>query len=446
MNPAKPQTGVEETGAASARRDSLSITDNRTGKQYELPVKQGGIRASDLRQIKTGPEDFGLVSYDPAYTNTAACSSRITYIDGDKGILEYRGYPIEQLAERATFLETAYLILHGELPTRAQLQEWTWHITHHTFIHESIKKFLDGFHYDAHPMGMLVSTVAALSTFYPDAKDIFNAESRRKQTYRLIGKMPTLAAFAYRHSLGMPYAYPDNDLSYTGNFLSMLFKTTEVKFTPNPTLERALDLLFILHADHEQNCSTSAMRGVGSSHVDPYCATAAATAALYGPLHGGANEAVVRMLTEIGSVTNVPAYVKRVEKGEALLMGFGHRVYKNYDPRARIIKKAAYEVFDVLGRNPLLDIALECERIALENDYFIKRRLYPNVDFYSGLIYQAMGFPTTMFPVLFAIPRTAGWLAHWHELLDDHEQKIARPRQIYLGPQRRDFVPIEQRG
>ncbi|HTQ86639.1 MAG TPA: citrate synthase [Candidatus Solibacter sp.] len=455
MNPAKPQAGVDEASSASkpsgspggtGRRESLSITDNRTGKQYELPIEHGAIRANDLRQIRSGPDDFGLMAYDPAYTNTAACTSRITYIDGEKGILEYRGYPIEELAERSTFLETAYLILYGELPTRAQLEEWTWHITHHTFIHESIKKFLDGFHYDAHPMGMLVSTVAALSTFYPDAKDIFNPQSRQKQTYRLIGKMPTMAAFAYRHSLGLPYAYPDNDLSYTGNFLSMLFKTTEAKFTPNPTLERALDLLFILHADHEQNCSTSAMRGVGSSHVDPYSATAAATAALYGPLHGGANEAVVRMLTEIGSVSRVPAFIKGIEKGESKLMGFGHRVYKNYDPRAKIIKQAAYQVFDVLGRNPLLDIALEIERIALEDDYFIKRKLYPNVDFYSGLIYQALSFPMAMFPVLFAIPRTAGWLAHWHEMLDDQEQKIARPRQVFLGPARRGYAPIETRG
>jgi len=445
MNPVKPQSDVAEAPAGGARRESLSITDNRTGKQYELPIEHGAIRANDLRQIRTGADDFGLMSYDPAFTNTAACVSRITYIDGDKGILEYRGYPIEELAEKSTFLECAYLILYGELPNRAQLEEWTWHITHHTFIHESIKKFLDGFHYDAHPMGMLVSTVAALSTFYPDAKDIFNPASRQKQTYRLIGKMPTMAAFAYRHSLGMPYAYPDNDLTYPGNFLSMLFKTTEVKFKPNPTLERALDLLFILHADHEQNCSTSAMRGVGSSHVDPYCATAAATAALYGPLHGGANEAVVRMLAEIGSVKNVPAFIKGTEKGESKLMGFGHRVYKNYDPRAKIIKQAAYQVFDVLGRNPLLDIALEIERIALEDDYFIKRKLYPNVDFYSGLIYQAMGFPTAMFPVLFAIPRTAGWLAHWQEMLDDPEQKIARPRQLFLGPERRGYVPIEAR-
>jgi len=445
MNPVKPQSGVEEAPAAKGRQ-SLSVTDNRTGKQYNLPIEHGAIRANDLRQIRTGPDDFGLMSYDPAFTNTAACASRITYIDGDKGILEYRGYPIEELAEKSTFLECAYLILNGELPTRGQVEEWTWHITHHTFIHESIKKFLDGFHYDAHPMGMLVSTVAALSTFYPDAKDIFNPQSRQKQTYRLLGKMPTLAAFAYRHSLGMPYAYPDNDLSYPGNFLNMLFKTTESKFKPNPTLERALDLLFILHADHEQNCSTSAMRGVGSSHVDPYCATAAATAALYGPLHGGANEAVVRMLAEIGSVANVPAFIKGTETGETKLMGFGHRVYKNYDPRAKIIKQAAYQVFDVLGRNPLLDIALEIERIALEDEYFIKRKLYPNVDFYSGLIYQAMGFPTAMFPVLFAIPRTAGWLAHWQEMLDDSEQKIARPRQLFLGPQRRGYVAMEQRG
>jgi len=446
MNPVKPQSGVEAAPSAPGRRDSLSITDNRTGKQYEFPIEHGAIRANDLRQVRTDADDFGLMAYDPAFTNTAACVSKITYIDGDKGILEYRGYPIEELAARSTFLETAFLILYGELPTRPQLEEWAWHITHHTFIHESIKKFLDGFHYDAHPMGMLVSTVAALSTFYPDAKDIFNPAARQKQTYRLIGKMPTLAAFAYRHSLGMPYAYPDNDLTYPGNFLSMLFKTTEVKFKPNPTLERALDLLFILHADHEQNCSTSAMRGVGSSHVDPYCATAAATAALYGPLHGGANEAVVRMLAEIGSVAKVPAFIKRTEMGEAKLMGFGHRVYKNYDPRAKIIKQAAYEVFDVLGRNPLLDIALEIERIALEDDYFIKRKLYPNVDFYSGLIYQAMGFPTAMFPVLFAIPRTAGWLAHWQEMLDDPEQKIARPRQVFLGPERRGYLPIEQRG
>ncbi len=446
MNPTKPQTQAEPAGLNAPRKDSLHVTDNRTGKSYELPIVNGAIHTSDLRQIKVDADDFGLMGYDPAFTNTAACVSRVTYIDGDKGILEYRGYPIEELAEKSTFLETAYLILYGELPTSAQLKDWTWNITHHTFIHESIKKFLDGFHHDAHPMGMLVSTVAALSTFYPEAKDIFNPDSRRKQTYRLIGKMPTLAAFAYRHSLGLPYAYPDNDLSYSGNFLNMLFRTTELKFKPNAALEHALDVLFILHADHEQNCSTSAMRAVGSSHVDPYSATAAATAALYGPLHGGANEQVLRMLLEIGSVKNVPAYIKQTQSGEKRLMGFGHRVYKNFDPRATIIKRVAYEVFDVLGRNPLLDIALECERIALEDEYFIKRKLYPNVDFYSGLIYQAMGFPKTMFPVLFAIPRTAGWVAQWEEMLQDSEQKIARPRQIYLGGRRRSYLSIEQRG
>jgi citrate synthase len=385
------------------------------------------------------------MTYDPALNNTASCISRISFIDGEKGILRYRGYPIEQLAEKSTYLETSYLILHGELPTKPQLADWGYHISHHTFIHESIKKFLEGFHYDAHPMGMLISTIAALSTFYPDAKEIFNKESRQKQTYRLIGKMPTLAAFAYRHSLGMPYAYPDNELSYPGNFLNMLFKTTELKYRPNPTLEHALDILFILHADHEQNCSASAMRSVGSSHVDPFSAAAAATAALYGPLHGGANEEVLRMLMEIGSVDKVPAYVKRVKAGEVRLMGFGHRVYKNYDPRARIVKRVAYEVFDLMGKNPLLEIALECERIALEDDYFVSRKLYPNVDFYTGLIYQSMGFPMTMFPVLFAIPRTSGWIAQWEEMLLDPEQKIARPRQIYLGSDERSYTPVEDR-
>ncbi len=409
MNPVQQPASRPDASQGSAKgRASLSITDNRTGKSYEVPIKDGAIHATDLRQIKTGADDFGLMTYDPAFNNTAACISRITYIDGDKGILRYRGYPIETLAEKSTYLETAYLILHGELPTKSQLSDWTYHISHHTFIHESIKKFLDGFHYDAHPMGMLISTIAALSTFYADAKDIFNEESRRKQTYRLIGKMPTLAAFAYRHSLGMPYAYPDNDLSYPGNFLNMLFKTTEMKYRPNPTLEHALDILFILHADHEQNCSASAMRNVGSSHVDPFSATAAATAALYGPLHGGANEEVLRMLMEIGSVSKVPAYIKRVKAGEVRLMGFGHRVYKNYDPRARIVKNVAYGVFELMGKNPLLEIALECERIALEDEYFVSRKLYPNVDFYTGLIYQSMGFPMTMFPVLFAIPRTSG--------------------------------------
>jgi citrate synthase len=446
VNPTKPAAAAatqEETPTAS--RNTLSVTDNRTGKKYELPIKHDTIRAMDLRQIKVNAEDFGMISYDPAFTNTASCTSRITFIDGDKGILEYRGYPIEELAERSTYLETAYLIMYGELPTKQQLEDWTYNVTHHTFIHESIKKFLDGFHYDAHPMGMLISSVAALSTFYPDAKDIFNPDSRLKQTYRLIGKMPTLAAFAYRHSLGMPYAYPDNDLSYCGNFLNMLFRTTELKYRPNPTLEHALDILFILHADHEQNCSSSAMRGVGSSHVDPYSATAAATAALYGPLHGGANEAVLRMLVEIGSVNNVPAYIKSVKAGEKLLMGFGHRVYKNYDPRAKIVKHIAYEVFDVMGRNPLIDIALECERVALEDDYFVTRRLYPNVDFYTGLIYQSMGFPVTMFPVLFAIPRTSGWIAQWEEMLLDEEQKISRPRQVYLGEDLRSYIPLERR-
>ena len=426
-------------------RESLTVTDNRSGKTYELPITSETIRALDLRQIKVDQTDFGMMSYDPAFNNTALCKSKITFIDGDAGILRYRGYPIEELAERSTYLETAYLIIFGELPTRKQLEEWSYHVTHHTFIHESIKKFLDGFHYDAHPMGMLISTIAALSTFYPDAKNIFDAESRRKQTYRLIGKMPTLAAFAYRHSLGMPYSYPDNELSYPGNFLNMLFKTTELKYRPNPTLERALDILFILHADHEQNCSANAMRCVGSSHVDPYSASAAATAALYGPLHGGANEEVLRMLMDIGSIANIPAYIKRVKSGEKRLMGFGHRIYKNYDPRARIIKRIADEVFDVMGRNPLLDIALEVERIALQDDYFVTRKLYPNVDFYTGLIYQSMGFPVTMFPVLFAIPRTSGWIAQWEEMLLDSEQKIARPRQIYIGKDQRSYVVMDQR-
>ncbi len=425
--------------------DTLTITDNRTGRQYQIPIVNGTIRAMDLRQIKVSDGDFGLMSYDPAFTNTASCKSRITFIDGDNGILRYRGYPIEQLAERGTYLEVAYLILHGELPTEAQLKEWTWHVTHHTFIHENIKKFMDGFHYDAHPMGMLIGTLGALSTFYPDAKHIFDADSRRKQTYRLIAKVATIAAFAYRHRMGLPYAYPDNDLSFTGNFLNMMFKTTELKYQPDPALEWALEVLFILHADHEQNCSANAMRSIGSSHVDPYSALAGAAAALYGPLHGGANEEVLRMLNEIGSVDRVPDYIKRVKAGEFRLMGFGHRVYKNYDPRARIIKRAADEVFEVTGRDKLLDVALELERIALDDDYFVSRKLYPNVDFYSGIIYKAMGFPVDMFPVLFAIPRTAGWIAQWEEMLLDPEQKIARPRQIYLGNDQRDYVSIEKR-
>jgi citrate synthase len=426
--------------------DTLTITDNRTGRNYEIPIQNGTIRSTDLRQIKVSEDDFGLMGYDPAFMNTASCQSKITFVDGEKGILRYRGYPIEELAEKSTYLETAYLILYGELPTAAELKQWAQNITFHTIIHENIKKFMDGFHYDAHPMGMLVSTVAALSTFYPDAKSIFDPESQRKQTYRLIGKMPTLAAFVYRHSRGMPYAYPDNDLSYTGNFLNMLFKMTEVKYKPDPILEHALDVLFILHADHEQNCGTNAMRSVGSSHVDSYSAVAAAAAALYGPLHGGANEEVLRMLREIGSKNRVPEFIKKVKAGEGLLMGFGHRVYKNYDPRAKIIKHVADRVFEITGRNPLLDIALELERIALEDEYFIKRKLYPNVDFYSGIIYEAMGFPVEMFPVLFAIPRTSGWIAQWQEMLSDPEQKIARPRQIYLGPEKRVYAEMEQRG
>jgi citrate synthase len=431
--------------AAAVPKDSLAITDNRTGKSYEVPIQDGTIRAMDLRQIKAASDDFGLMCYDPAYLNTAACRSAIGYIDGDKGILRYRGYPIEQLAERSTFLETAYLLLQGELPSAGELDSWVHNVTHHTIIHENIKKFIDGFHHDAHPMGMFVSAVAALSTFYPDAKRIADETSRRDQIFRLIAKTPTLAAFAHRHSVGMPYAYPDNDLSYTGNFLNMMFKATEVKYQPHPVLEKALDVLFILHADHEQNCSTSAMRAVGSSHADPYSAMAAAAAALYGPLHGGANEEVLRMLREIGSSDNIPAYIQRVKNGEVRLMGFGHRIYKNYDPRARIIKRVADEVFDVTGKNPLISIAVELERIALQDDYFVSRKLYPNVDFYSGIIYEAMRFPVAMFPVLFAIGRTPGWLAQWQEMLLDKEQKIARPRQVYIGSAQRDYVPIEKR-
>ena len=425
--------------------DTLTITDNRTGRHYAIPIQDGTIRAMDLRQIKVTPDEFGMMTYDPAFTNTAACRSSITYIDGDKGVLMYRGYPIEQLAEHSDFLETAYLILLGELPKGPELDRWTNDITHHTMLHENIKKFLEGFRYDAHPMGMFLSAVGALSTFYPDAKNIFDVESRHLQRIRLVAKVPSIAAYAFRHTIGRPYVLPDNDLSFSGNFLNMLFKMTEPRYDPSPVLERALDVLFILHADHEQNCSTHAMRGIGSSHVDPYSALAGAAAALYGPLHGGANEAVLRMLTEIGSKANVPAFVTRVKAGEGRLMGFGHRVYKSYDPRAKIIKRIADLVFEVTGRNPLLDIALELERIALEDEDFISRKLYPNVDFYSGLIYQAMGFPVDMFPVLFAIPRTAGWMAQWEEMLQDPEQKIARPRQIYVGPAQRDYVPRDKR-
>jgi citrate synthase len=441
---ASPSTAPK--GRTMAPKDTLTITDNRTGRTYEVPIQHETIRATDLRPIRVHQGDFGMMTYDPAYLNTASCRSRITNIDGEKGILEYRGYPIEQLAEHSTFLEVAYLLVNGELPTRPELDRWSYEITHHTLLHENIKKFIDGFHHDAHPMGILVSATAALSTFYPDAKRVQDPESRRLQIYRLIGKISTLAAFAFRHSRGLKFVYPDNSLSYAGNFLAMLFRMTDGPYAPDPVLERALDVLFILHADHEQNCSTSAMRGVGSSHSDPYVAVAAAAAALYGPLHGGANEAVLRMLNEIGGREKVPAFIERVKSGERRLMGFGHRVYKNYDPRARIIKRIAGEVFEVTGRNPLLDIALDLERIALEDAYFIERKLYPNVDFYSGLIYQAMGLPLDMFPVLFAIPRCAGWMAQWQEMLEDPEQKIARPRQIYLGAARRDYLPLSQRG
>lgn len=425
--------------------NTITITDNRTGKSYELPVENGTIRALELRQIKTDENDFGLMTYDPGLTNTASCKSNVTVIDGDKGILRYRGYPIEQLAEKGSFLETAYLLMHGDLPQKKELSDWEYDITHHTFIHENVKKFMDGFRYDAHPMGVFVSTIAALSTFYTEAKDIHDSECRQHQIHRLIAKTPTLAAFAFRHMKGMKYAYPDNDLSYTGNFLNMMFKTTEVTYEPDPVLEKALDVLFILHADHEQNCSTSVMRSVGSSGVDPYSAMAAAAAALYGPLHGGANEMVLRMLREIGDVKNIPAYIERVKNREIRLMGFGHRVYKNFDPRAQLIKKVAFEVFDVVGRNPLIDIALELERIALEDDFFISHKLYPNVDFYSGIIYEAMKIPVEMYPVLFAIGRTPGWLAQWQESLVDPDLRIVRPRQIYLGEDKRDYVEVEKR-
>ena len=425
--------------------ETLTITDNRTGKTYTLPLYKDAVRAIDLRQIKTGPDDFGLLSYDPAFLNTAACQSAVTYLDGERGILRYRGYPIEQLAEKCSFLEVAYLLLQGELPGPGELAAWTGEVRRHTMIHENLKKFMEGFHYDAHPMGMLMSTVAALSTFYPEARNIHDPNVRRLQIIRLIGKMPTLAAYAYRHSLGLPYVYPDNDLSYTKNFMNMLWRKAEPTFSANPVLARALEVLFILHADHEQNCSTSTMRAVGSSFADPYATTAAAIAALSGPLHGGANEEVLRMLDEIGSKDRVPAYIEQIKAGRGKLMGFGHRVYKNYDPRARIIKQVAAEVFEVTGRNPKLDIALELERIALADDFFVKRKLYPNVDFYSGIIYQAMGFTPDMFTVLFAIPRTVGWLAQWQEMLQDAEQKIARPRQLYTGEPVRQLVAQEER-
>jgi citrate synthase len=426
-------------------KDTLTVTDNRTGRTYELPIENDSIRAMDLRAIRVNEDDFGMLSYDPGYKNTASCRSEITFIDGARGILRYRGYPIDQLAEHSSFLEVAYLIIHGELPNRSQLDEWIYEITHHTFVHENIKQFIDGFHHDAHPMGILVSTVGALSTFYPDAKHIEDPAVRHIQIVRLIAKFPTLAAFAYRHSIGFRYAYPDNDLSFAGNFLNMMWKATELKYEPNPVLEEAMDKLFILHADHEQNCSTTAMRTIGSSDADPYSAAAGAVSALYGPKHGGANEAVLRMLEEIGTVRDIPDYVKRVKAGDFRLMGFGHRVYKNYDPRAKVIRELAHQVFDVTGKNPLIDIAVELEKIALEDEFFVNKKLYPNVDFYSGIIYQAMGFPVDMFPVLFAIGRIPGWLAQWQENLSDTEQAIARPRQLYVGSEERDYVPIKER-
>ena len=431
--------------AKSKANNTLNITDNRTGKNYEIPIENDTIRAMDLRQIKVKKDDFGMMSYDPAYSNTASCTSRVTFIDGDKGELMYRGYPIDVLAKKSNFLEVSYLLLNGKLPNKKEFKTFEDNIMNHTMIHENIKKFMDGFRYDAHPMGMLMGTVAALSTFYPESKDIFNEDIRKIQIHRLIAKMPTLAAFAFRHSMGLPYAYPDNDLSYTGNFLNMLYKMTELKYKPNPVIEKAIDVLFILHADHEQNCSTSAMRNVGSSHPDPYSTTAAAIAALYGPLHGGANEGVLKMLAEIGSKNNIPKAIKAVKNGEFRLMGFGHRVYKSYDTRAKIIKGIAHDVFQVTGKNPHLDIALELERIALEDDYFVKRKLYPNVDFYSGLIYQSMGIPPEMFTVLFAIGRTPGWLAQWKELLLDPERRIARPRQVYLGDKNKKYIPMSKR-
>ncbi|HEV7750494.1 MAG TPA: citrate synthase [Baekduia sp.] len=442
MSEAQTQDG---TGVAEAAQETLTVTDNRTGQQYEIPIADGTVRAMDFRQIKTSDDDFGLMTYDPAFTNTASCRSAITYLDGEAGVLEYRGYPIEQLAEHSTYIEVAYLLVHGELPTQPQLDQWEHDITIHTFVHENVKEFVGGFRHDAHPMGMLLGSVGALSTFYKDANEIQDPDNRMIQTVRLIAKMPTLAAFAYRHTMGQPYVYPDNDLKYPGNFLNMMYKMTELKYEPDPRLERALDILFILHADHEQNCSTNAVRAVGSSQVDPYSAVAAGVAALYGPLHGGANEAVLRMLKRIGSKDNIKDFMQGVKDGNERLMGFGHRVYKNYDPRATIIKKACDDVFEVTGVNPLLDIALEVEKIALEDEYFVSRKLYPNVDFYSGLIYEALGLPMDMFPVMFAIPRTSGWIAQWLEMVQDKEQKIARPRQIYTGDRTRDYVSVDQR-
>jgi citrate synthase len=440
------ETQQADGAGVATSGDTLSVTDNRTGKTYEVPITDGTIRATELRKIKTDDDDFGLMTYDPAYMATASCRSAITFIDGDKGILEYRGYPIEQLAEKSNYLEVAYLLVHGSLPTQNQLDDWIQEITIHTFVHENVKEFMQGFRYDAHPMGMLLASVGALSTFYPEASAIHDHEIRYMQVIRLLAKMPTLAAFSYRHNRGMPYVYPDNDLSYAGNFLSMIYKVAELKYKPDPRLEHALDVLFILHADHEQNCSTSAVRSVGSSQVDPYSAVAAGVAALYGPLHGGANEAVLRMLRRISTTDNIPSFIEGVKAGDEKLMGFGHRVYKNFDPRAKIIKAATEEVLEVTGKNPLLHIATELEKIALEDDYFVSRKLYPNVDFYSGLIYEALGMPVEMFPVLFAIGRTSGWISQWLEMIDDKEQKIARPRQIYTGSRAVDYVPISDRG
>jgi citrate synthase len=448
-----PETHAQGQGSASAAdngvaagpRETLSVTDNRTGKSYELPVTDGTVRAMDLRQIKTGEEDFGLMAYDPAYTNTASCRSSITYIDGEAGILQHHGYPIEQLCEHSTYLEVAYLLINGTLPTQQELTDWVDEITIHTFVHENVKDFMQGFRYDANPMGMLVASVGALSTFYPDANKIHDERVRAIQIIRLLAKMPTLAAFAFRHNMGQPYVYPDNDLDYAGNFLGMMYKMTELSYEPDPRLSRALDVLFILHADHEQNASTSAVRSVGSTQVDPYSAVAAGVAALYGPLHGGANEAALRMLTRIETVENIPDFLEGVKAGDERLMGFGHRVYKNYDPRARIIRKYLDDVFEVRGKSPLLDVATELEKRALDDDYFTSRKLYPNVDFYSGLIYEALGLPVAMFPVMFAIGRTSGWIAQWKEMVEDSEQKIARPRQIYTGERDRDYVPISQR-
>jgi citrate synthase len=442
---AEEQQQRQDGGGVATAQDSLTVTDNRNGETYEVDINDGTVKAMDFRDMKVDEDDFGLMTYDPAFTNTAHCRSAICFIDGDEGVLEYRGYTIEELCDKSSYLEVAYLLIYGALPTREQLDEWVFEITHHTYVHENIKKFVEGFRYDAHPMGMLLATVGALSTFYPEAKNIDDEIERHMAAVRLIAKVPTLAAFAYRHNLGLPYVYPDNDLSYSGNFLSMMFKMTEVKYEPDERLERALDVLWILHADHEQNCSTAAVRGVGSSQVDPYSAAAAGVAALYGPLHGGANEQVLRMLDRIETVDNIPDFLEGVKNKEEKLMGFGHRVYKNYDPRARIIKQHVDQVFEVTGKNPKLDIATELEKRALDDEYFTERKLYPNVDFYSGLIYEALGLPTDMFTVMFAIPRTSGWIAQWLEMVTDEETKIARPRQVYTGDRALEYEPIDQR-